>query len=227
MFEENFIPISPLPFFQVHVDCLHVDLEKGAQIVKRQEYALPSMEKITGEVPFAKLHMGWNQEGLYFFCDVTEPFQDVFYPDIARGDSLEIFINTRNIKQGGFITKFCHHFFFFPKEVDGRKCGEVTHFRTEDAHELADSKQIHLKSEIQKKGYHLNIFIPSQIIHGYDPDQFNRLGFTYRVNRCNKPSQHFTSLSGEFKLEQQLSEWGSINLIHENSAIRKTSKSKS
>ena len=225
MFEDQFIPISPLALFHVQASCLHLD-PKDEKSIKKNEYSLPSLEKLTSESNFAKIHMGWNHTGLMFYLEVNSPFQDVFYPEVGRGDSVELFIDTRDVKTSGFLTKFCHHFFFLPKSIDSHQAGEITRFRTEDSHELCDSNDLQVMSDFKKSGYHLNIFIPSQCLHGYDPDQFGRVGFTYRVNRCGKPPQHFSVLSGEFKMEQQPSLWSSINLAKENLPIRKTSRSK-
>lgn len=226
MFDDNFVPLSPLPFFQVQINCLYLDPKNGTEDIKKKEYQLPSFEKFTHEIPFADLNMGWNEKGLYFYCQVHSSFQDVFYPEISRGDSLELFIDTRDVKTSGFATKFCHHFYFLPQKIEEHQAGEMTRFRTEDAHELCDSKELKLKSDIQKKGYTLNIFIPSQCLHGYDVNQFNRIGFTYRINRVAKPPQHFSVLSAEFKVEPQPSLWSSAILAKTNDSLRKSSKPK-
>lgn len=227
MFEDNFQPISPLPLFQIQLQCFYIDPEDAEKNIKKTLYALPTTEKLTLEAPFASMYMGWNEMGLWFFADVKSPFSDVFYPDISRGDSVELFIDTRDVKTTGFATKFTHHFFFLPQEIDGHKAGEITRFRSEDAHDLCNPKDLHLKAKIEKNGYFLSIFIPSQCLYGYDPEQFGRIGFTYRINRLGKPGQHFSVLSQEFKIEQQPSLWSSVQLVKENGPIRKTSKFKS
>lgn len=157
--------------------------------------------------------MGWNSEGLYFACEVSTPFQDVFYPEVSRGDSLELFLDTRDVKTSGYNTKFCHHFFFLPQEINSIKAGEITRFRTEDAHDLCDPKELQLHSALLKNGYSLKIFIPSQCLYGYDPEQFNRFGFTYRVNRLGGKPQHFAAVTDEFAIEQQPSLWSSVALV--------------
>lgn len=207
MLEEGFVPFSPVSFFKLGWDCPYI--EEGEKELKK----LPTTSDLCLEDHFATLFMGWNENGLYFQCHSLSPFQDAFYPDVTRGDSVELFIDTRDVKTSGFNTKFCHHFFFLPQSVDGHKAEEITKFRTEDAHELCDPKDLHVTSDLKNSGYHLKIFIPAHCLHGYDPHQFQRIGFTYRINRYGKPPQHFSCLSGEFPIEQQPSLWSSVQLI--------------
>jgi hypothetical protein len=58
----------------------------------------------------------------------------------------------------------------------------------------------------------MKIFIPSQALYGYDVKQFDRLGFTYRINRTGGKPQHFSVNSQDYQIEQQPSLWSSISL---------------
>jgi hypothetical protein len=69
-----------------------------------------------------------------------------------------------------------------------------------------------VKSLVQASGYILNIFIPSHCLYGYDPDQFKRLGFAYRINQADGFSQHYSVVTEDFPIEQQPSLWGSLIL---------------
>jgi hypothetical protein len=144
---------------------------------------------------------------------VSQAFQRVTYPDIARGDSVELFFDTRDVKTSGFNTRFCHHFFFLPEAVDGHQAGEITRFRTEDIHELCDPKELKVKSQLKSNSYQMQIFIPAHCLHGYDSEQFDRLGFTYRINRPDGPSQHFSVVTDDYQVEQQPSLWSSVRLV--------------
>lgn len=204
MLEDSFIPLRPVNFVEIKWDCP----QKGKGALSK----MPDTSPLTGEEHFAKVYMGWEEAGLHFKVDVDSPFEDVFYPEVTRGDSVELFIDTRDVKTSSFNTKFCHHFFFLPQEIQGLKAGELTHFRTEDAHERCNPLDLHLTSEINTKGYHLQIFIPSHCLHGYDPVSFDRLGFNYRINRLGKPKQHFSAVTDEYAIENQPALWGSIKL---------------
>lgn len=216
-FSEEFVPLTPVNFFQISADCLYLPPSKEKKfptITKNQAQTmlLPDTSDLCSEESFAEVSLGWNEEGLEAYVRVNRPFKRAFYPEVERGDSVELFIDTRDVKTSGFNTRFCHHFFFLAEGVEGHLAGEMTKFRTEDIHPLCDPSELKVKSLVQSSGYTLNIFIPSHCLYGYDPDQFNRLGFAYRINQADGFSQHFTVVTEDFPIEQQPSLWGSLIL---------------
>lgn len=215
MFEEEFVAISPIDFFQVRLDCVHLESETFQKLNDKQQkkYLLPDLSHLCADEAFAEVFMGWNKEGLEFVFQVKKKVEDIRFPDITQGDSVEIFIDTRDVKTSGYNTRFCHHFFFLPESVEGYQKGEKTHFRTEDAHELCDPSELKLKSVVKSNGYLLYITVPKQCLNGYDPDQFDRFGFTYRINRPRWQSQHFCVVTEEYQLEQQPSLWSSVRMV--------------
>jgi len=213
MFEEGFPNLRPLSFFSFGFDCREISVKGWEESIKDKKHKIPDTSFFSLEESFATLFMGWNLEGLYFYVDVQSPVEKTFFPEVSRGDSVELFIDTRDVKTSGFNTKFCHHFFFLPEVADGRDRGEITRFRTEDAHELCNFNELELKSQITRKGYALKIAIPAHCLHGYDPREVGRLGFTYRINRFNGAAQHFSVHTDEFPVEQQPSLWSSVKLV--------------
>lgn len=202
---------APVSLFSVTVDAkrklaAHKDVLNSA-------YELPNMGPLCGEDTFATVYLAWDNAGLWGAVQVEEPCERVSFPDVTLGDSIEIFVDTRDSKSSGFIHRFCHHFFFLPEPVEGHQAGEITRFRTEDAHELCDAKELKVSSKLQKSSYTLQWMIPAHCLHGYDPEQFDRLGFTYRINRHGAASQHFAVVASDFQLEQQPSLWASVRLI--------------
>lgn len=215
MFEEKVNPLSPINFFQISADCFPLS-DKPFPVLNAanaKKYRLPDTSALTAEYHFADISMGWCEAGIEIFAHIQQEFHRSSYPDPSQGDSLEVFIDTRDVKTSGFNTRFCHHFFFLPEPIEGVQSGEITRFRTEDAHELCDSSKLIVKSTLKKSGYILQIFIPTQCLHGYDVDQFDRLGFTYRVNRSQGSQQHFSVTTDDYQLEQQPSLWSSLKLV--------------
>jgi hypothetical protein len=212
MFEKkDHFSLYPLHFFALSSDCHYLSSRK--QIPSLSTHRLPSTQDLTNEEVFADVAMGWHEEGIGLYIQVHQPFQRSSYPHIDRGDSVELFFDTRDLKSAGFNTRFCHHFFFLPKMVEGVCKGEKTHFRTEDRHPLAESHLLDCQVCVRKRDYTFTIFIPTDCLHGYDPKQFDRLGFTYRMNRSGNPSQHFAVLSEEYTVDQHPSLWASLQLV--------------
>lgn len=213
MFEETVVSLTPVNFFQIGFDCASVDAKAKNGLQKSQRHLLPDTSALCNEEHFAKVWLGWHHDGLEAYAEVRQPVQKCSFPDFINGDSIELFIDTRDVKTSGFNTRFCHHFFFLPEAVDGRSAGEVTRFRTEDVHELCDPNELKVKSQLKSQSYHMQIFIPSHCLYGYDPDQFDRMGFTYRINRPDGSPQHFSVVSEDFQVEQQPSLWSSARLV--------------
>jgi hypothetical protein len=213
MFEE-IIPLNPNHFFAIRLRCMAID-EKNEKLSKK--HLLPDLSSFHGDFPFAQVYMGWNKEGVAFLFEIRSPLKESFFPNFQDGDAVELFIDTRDVKTSGYTTRFCHHFFFLPEAVSSEseriQAGEITRFRTEDAHPLCDPGSLFVEAKKFREHYALHIFIPSDCLHGYDPEQFNRLGFTYRVNRKGNSPQFFSASSEDFVIEQLPSLWASLILI--------------
>lgn len=210
MMNESF-SLNPVHFFALSCDCLYLPhKEQGPSLMS---HALPSTQRLTREEQFAKIAMGWNEEGLALFIQVNQPASTSFYPQIEQGDSVELFFDTRDLKSAGFNTRFCHHFFFLPQPIEGVTKGEKTHFRTEDRHPLCDPQMLYCQTQLKKNQYQMKIFIPTECLYGYDPKQFDRLGLTYRINRHQGEPQHFVVVSQDYQIDQQPSLWGSLKLV--------------
>lgn len=209
----EFTPLSPSSFFSIKVPCYsYTGSLSDFPPTKKNSYLLPDTSTLFSEEKFADLSMGWSAKGLFFSFEVKKPYEQGHYPDLKRGDSIEFFLDTRDVKTSGFNTRFCHHFYFLPKPLEEHFFGEITRFRTEDSHPLSDAQDLVVEPIFKKNHYLMKIFVPSHCLYGYDPDQFNRLGFTYRVNRLGGEPQHFSVGTSDYTIEQQPSLWGTLVL---------------
>jgi len=218
MFEE-IPPIFPLSFFDISFDVnflnfkIFEDFDNGNFLkIFKKKYLIPNMSKYLKEEKFADIYMGWNEEGIYFFVDVKKRLEEVFSKNYRRGDSIELFLDTRCLKSN-FITKYCHHFVLFAEKVDGYHVKEVTKFRGDDIHKIAKEEDFDIKVFLDKNSYSMKIFIPKRCLYGYDVKNFKKMGFTYRVNRYLKESQNFSASDLEFNFEKFPFLWGEANLI--------------
>ncbi len=202
MFED--VPsLCPVQFFGVSAECFF-----ATKIKKDKKFLLPQTSNLLGEQPFADLYAAWNLEKLFFLAVVSGEAVD--------GCSVEIFIDTRDLKSKGVISRFCHHFFFSPVEEQGFYGREITRFRGEDVHRLCHPEDLVVTPSAKKGSYLLEIEIPAHCLTGFDPMSFSRIGFTYRINRPNAPSQHFAVSSEEYAIEQHPATWGTLKLVRED-----------
>ncbi|OGN53456.1 MAG: hypothetical protein A2Y28_02675 [Chlamydiae bacterium GWC2_50_10] len=204
---ESVPPLLPVDFFR---------LSLGVPYVKREPFKgalLPDTSALLNEEPFAQVFLGWSEEGVSLLVKVNQPFQESFYPDYAKGDSMEFFFDTRDVKSAGYATGFCHHFILLPQPAYGIRVQEVTHFRSEESHPLCDPDLIEVESDMGRKHYEMKIFFPSAALHGFDPVQCPRLGFTYKLNRYQGAPQHFTLSSVLYNIGQQSSLWASLHFL--------------
>lgn len=217
-FADDLSPFTPVNFFQISADCRYLEGSQAKSFPllnpqNNRNYLLPDTSALCSESSFAQIALGWNEEGLEGIVIINKPFHRGRYPDVSRGDSFELFIDTRDVKTSGFNTRFCHHFFFLAEAIEGHQAGEITRFRTEDTHPLCDPNDLKIKSLLKASSYTLNFFIPNHCLYGYDPAQFGRLGFSYRVNRAEGFAQHFSVVTDDYQIEQQPSLWATLRLI--------------
>ena len=214
---ENTPPFTPVNFFQISIESPSLPTPKDSPFAltpkNYQKYLLPDLEALTSEPTFAQVAFGWSSDGIELFIAIDQPYLKSTFPQDDTGDSVELCIDTRDVKTSGYNTRFCHHFFFLPEAVEGLQAGELTKFRTEDAHELCDPLDLKVQCTFKQKSYIMQCFIPTNCLNGYDPAQFDRLGMTYRINRANGPSQQFSVVTEDYKFQEQPSLWSSVRLL--------------
>ncbi len=206
---ENLESLSPLRFFSFECEIAYA--ERFPKKCKKTDF-LPPLSRFVDKDNFTRVALFWNESALMFYIEVNHPFEGSNFPNYRDGDSVELFIDTRNDKSAGFVTKFCHHFCFLPKDVEGIEVKELTRFRTDEAHELCDPNKITFETEFSKKGYQMQIVLPADCLFSYEPESFNQLGFTYRINRSSGLPEHFAVSSRRIAIERHPNLWASLHL---------------
>lgn len=201
----------PSDFFSFSFNAEFV--EKESDFGAKKRFALPDTSPFLAERGFASFFLGWNYNGLFFASEVDKPYEKSLLPSYQSGDALELFIDTRDIKSAGFVSRFCHHLLILPQPVDGVQSKELTRFRfEEDSHPLPDPNFLKVDCDLHKKSYLLKVFIPAEILHGFDPKSFNRLGFTLCLHQVAGDPQHFALSEQGSSLEQHPALWPSFHL---------------
>ena len=189
-------PLPPSAFFEVRSSLSKFDPKKGFK-----KGALPSVSGLTGEGKLVTLSLFWSPQALHLEMKSHLP--------IEEGDTLELFIDTRDLKNSNVITKFCHLFVITPEEESGV---EATRFRGEDSHPLAPSDKIRVSLDVKRSTYTAEISLPKEILYGFDPRQFKRIGLAFRFKRKNGEKQHFPLSSDHFLIEKHPALWASMEL---------------
>jgi hypothetical protein len=203
--------LSPLLFFNLSYECLYFK-----QHHFDSSHLLPSMSSYLAEEHFAKIFLAWKEEGIFLRVESCSSFSSIDPQDPIQGDSMEFFFNTRWNKENSVITKFCHHFLFFPEggnEKEKEQGKEITRFRGEDMHRLCDPYDLEIKTDLSKKGCTSDIFIPAKCLYGFDPLSIDTFGFGYAIHRKGKSSLHFPLSSSEISMETHPSFWAQIKMV--------------
>src|SRR5262245_17423139 len=94
-------------FFSVELDC-HFCSE-SAELSRSKKFQLTELARLFNEESFATVSMGWNQkELLWRFEVIVENSVAVAYPEIQQGESIELFVDTRDVKAARTTHRFCH-----------------------------------------------------------------------------------------------------------------------
>lgn len=206
---EELEPLLPIQFFDISWGVPHARKFPGKLL--RRSFKLPDTSELLNEEPFAELFMAWHEEGLLIDVHVDQPFEGASYPDYKNGDSIELFIDTRDV-ESGMATRFCHHFLILPQAVEGILFQELTQLRTEETRPLVRQDLVTVTTQTGRGKYQVLIEIGKEALYGFDPSSFDRLGFTYRINRKAKRAQHFALSSQEYIIERQPDLWATLYL---------------
>lgn len=212
-FLETLPPLFPMDFLEFRGNIPYAEAFPKKHIFSKNFY-LQAHADFLDEIPFAKIALLWNEENLLIEAVIDKPFEEANYPDYRLGDSVELFFDTRDLKNSFFTHRFCHHFLILPTPVQEIGSCEITRFRTEDQHPLCDPDQISTKAIFESKRYRLHITINAAALHGYDPRTFDRLGFTYRINRPKMDPQHFVLSARTCAIEQHPNLWASMQMTN-------------
>lgn len=204
-------------FFQVSFPCLfRSDPPKidGAFNDWDDTFLVPDLGSLDGQNPFGQIYMAWNDRGLYFGLQVMgESKCDVDEKRPLRGDGLQIWIDTRDVRNAHRGSRYCHHFCFWPES--GKISAGGRQFRLRRARAQAriqDSGMFQVASETLDLGYQMEIHIPADAMTGFDPDENNRLGFSY-VLKDKKLGRQFWTADEILPVSYDPSLWGTAELI--------------
>ena len=174
---------------------------------------LPDLMGVEGMQSFASLYMAWNDDGLYLGLEVKKKSRYKLDPkNFAEGDCLELFLDTRDLKETHRANRYCYHFYFLPggRGREGTKpIGRQT--TIDNAREQAPpcpEEAIETGLRRLKRSYQMEIKLPTLGLHGFQPREFDRLGFTYLLHDSELGLQSWSA--GRDQATTDPSSWGTI-----------------
>jgi hypothetical protein len=113
-------------------------------------------------------------------------------------------------------TKFCHHFTvdLIPATRGPEISAQVTQKKIPRAQADApecDRGAIQARAEPARRGWKLEMFLPREALHGFDPEVNRRLGFYYQVTDADRGDQ-LLAVGRDFPVGEDPSLWCTLEL---------------
>jgi hypothetical protein len=204
-------------FFQVAFPCMyHANAPKidGHLEDWDETFLVPDLGGLDGKEALANVYMAWNEGGLYFALDVKgKAMCAVDERRPLRGDGLQVWVDTRDVRNAHRGSRYCHHFCFWP-QADGVAAGG-RQFRLRRARaqaRLQDAGRFSVASQHVGDGYQMEVHIPSDALTGFDPEENNRLGFAY-VLKDKTLGRQFWTADEMLPVSYDPSLWGTAELV--------------
>ncbi len=211
-------------FFQFEMSCLYLPKLGGAGGPPDldENYRLPSfaeLEKSGPKIedsPPVDFRIGWNEKGLALSIAVSgkkqQPWCRLAQPE--ESDGVQICLDTRDVRNVHRATRFCHRFVFLPLGggTDGRE-PVVFWFpihRAKAHPNAVETERIKIRGRLLKEGYQLDVVLPEDVLTGYEPAEFPRLGFHYAV-LDREIGNHYLLVGPPFPHDNDPSLWGTLD----------------
>lgn len=159
---------------------------------------LPGLMGVEGREEFAQVQVAWNERGLCLGLQVKGKTRYKLDPkNYWQGDCLEVWVDTRDLKDSRRATRYCHHFYVLPggRGKDGLTpiARQVPIDRAREQAPPCPEDSIEVGLRRLKRGYQLELCLPAAGLNGYQPQEFNRLGFNYVLHDTELGSQSWTA----------------------------------
>ena len=213
--------IDPTFLFRFSVPCYYASSPRGnGQFELGPEYRLPSLSELDGRPQFADFRLGWNEDGLVIRLCVKGKSQSPWCRQnrMEDSDGLQVWLDTRagvNVHRAG---RYSHRFGFLPcgggQGFQMPVADQMLIHRARENAEPVRPGQLKLHRSLEPDGYILSCRLPAAALTGYDPAQYERIGFTYAVVDRELGWQTMT-VGPELPFTEDPSLWATLELVRE------------
>ncbi len=179
---------------------------------------LENFTAMDGRSNFADVRVAWNESGLGFQVEVAGkenlPQGDASRP--RQADGVTLWIDTRDARTSHRATRYCHQFHLLPTG-GGSEHDEPVLLQARINRALQDApnnlnSSVPFRSARKGSGYKIEVFLPTAVLNGYDPEQNPRLGIYYAVHDAELGDQ-VLSVGSDFPYADDPSLWSVLELV--------------
>jgi hypothetical protein len=191
----------------------------GAKSIDLPESArLNGYSSLDGITEFVDVRIGWNEFGMGVSVSVTgkkqEPVGDRERP--RSSDGLTLWIDTREDRTSHRASRFCHQFHLLAAG-GGSDRSEPTFVQSKINRALQDapivnSTVVPFQGTTSRGGYRLQAFLSADVLNGFDPEEFPRLGI-YTAVRDQELGDQYLTVNQDFPFSDDPSLWQVLELV--------------
>ncbi len=173
----------------------------------RLSCAVPDLKPLDGGAPWAEVRLGWNAGGLGIAVVASGLTSQHLTERRPEGFAVaQFWVDTRDTRNVSRATKFCHRFVvrLDRGESRGRLEAQVTPRpipRAVAEAPMARSDDIPVRAELSRASWGLELFLPAQVLNGFDPETNRRLGFAYQITDFLRDDQ-FLGVGRDFPIAE-------------------------
>lgn len=222
----TFRPSIPGRFlFRVAFPCLYLQDAMKKQTLA-EKFAFPDFSAMetppagTPKVSPLEVRGAWSEEGLAFQFIVRGKRQPAWCREhqLQMSDRVELWLDTRDVRNVHRATKFCHRFILVPGG-SGRN-GEMSTLaimpinRAKEHPNTAPRDSISLVTKTLDDGYAMMVRFEAKSLTGFYPDEYPRLGIAWAL--YDREVGDLTLTAGQpFTFQDDPSLWYTLELVKE------------
>lgn len=182
-----------------------------------EKHRLANLAELEGQTAWADVRAAWSEAGLAFRVGVRGKRQPVWCraSRVEDSDSVQFWIDTRDVHNVHRANRFCHRFIFLPsgggRRLDQPIAETLSINRARELPQPVREGLLKAQCQLLADGYVLDLFIPAEAMTGFDPAEHPRLGFTYAVNDRELGEQAF-SVGSPLPYPEDPSLWATLEL---------------
>ena len=179
------------------------------------ECRIPVPSELDDRKAFADVRLGWNRAGLGLSL-TTRGRKKPVVDDPPEANRLEVLIDTRDTRNVHRATRFCRRFVFTWSDGGDDPVANVAIEPISHAREVADGGDVSLaltRLKPQADGYLLEVWLPEEVLPGYDIEASRKIGFYYTLSDAELGEQTLHVSGPEFPVGHDPSLWCTLELV--------------